>query len=65
MANKKETRKIIDFVSEQYLRSESVLHWRKRLPNFGFAIEDTDDGMMIAMLPKRTLVCAVPAGLIA
>lgn len=55
-----ETQKIIEFVCDQRSRSRSWRHWKRRLAAFGFAITHTDNGPMIATLPKREVVCALP-----
>jgi hypothetical protein len=63
MPSKSETRKIVAFVREQREHAHSRRHWKRRLAAFGFAIEDTEDGPMISMLPKRRVICPLPQDL--
>jgi len=57
--------KIVTFISEQHKRSRHQKHFRRRISFFGFSIEDTDDGPMIATLPRRHPVCPAPAKVLA
>jgi hypothetical protein len=60
MSDTSEVQKIVEFVCDQRRHARSRRHWKRRLAAFGFAIKDTDDGPMIATLPKRQVVCALP-----
>ena len=57
--------KIVSFVSEQRDRVANQRQFRRRITFFGFIIEDTDDGPMIATLPRRRPICPAPAELLA
>lgn len=60
-----EIEKTVALVREQHGRARNSRQWKRRLAAFGFAIEPTDDGLMIAKLPRRTVVCPVPQDLLA
>ncbi|RME15251.1 MAG: hypothetical protein D6801_07765 [Alphaproteobacteria bacterium] len=60
MSSRDEKQKIVDFVTEQCARAGAPRRWRRRLAAFGFTIEKTENGPMIALLPKRKIVCPFP-----
>ncbi|GKY86265.1 hypothetical protein [Sinisalibacter aestuarii] len=60
MADNSEVEKIVEFVCDQRRHARSRRQWKRRLAAFGFAIKDTDEGPMIATLPKRKVVCPLP-----
>lgn len=59
-----ETEQIVEFVREQRTRVKNQRQFRRRIGFFGFSIEDTDDGPMIAKLPRRRVVCPAPPELL-
>lgn len=60
-----EVAKIVEFVAAQRAMVLSMREWKHRLAGFGFAIEDSEDGPVIATLPRRKIVCALPPELCA
>ncbi len=60
MAKNSEIDEIVTFVCAQRGRVRNDRQWRRRLAAFGFAIADTDEGQMIAKLPRNRIVCPLP-----
>lgn len=59
-----EQRRTIDFVIEQRALARSDRAWRRRLAQFGYAVENVDEGHQVTWLPYRRPVCVVPAGVL-
>lgn len=60
-----EIEEIVDFVRVQRGKVRNQRQFRRRISFFGFSIEETEKGPMIAKLPRRRLVCPVPSDLLA
>jgi len=58
-----EVQKTVEFVREQRLHSRNRRHWKRRLANFGFAIDTSDDRLVITALPDGEIVCPLPLDL--
>ena len=63
MPTNPEVREIVDFVSSQRAYVRNNRQFRRRIRFFGFTVLDTDDGPMIAKLPRKRVVCPLPAHL--
>lgn len=61
MPSNSEVTRIVDFVRLQHGRTRSKRRFKRRLAAFGFTIENTDKGPMIALLPWHRIVCPLPA----
>ncbi len=53
--------KLVDFVLQERSKVLSMREWKHRLAGYGYAIDDTDHGPVIATLPHHREVCALPA----
>ncbi|MCI2399869.1 hypothetical protein [Aliiroseovarius subalbicans] len=60
-AQHNETASILDFVMKQRAHVLSFREWKHRLAGFGFSIDETDKGPVLAKLPSHRMVCALPA----
>ncbi|TYB77637.1 hypothetical protein [Maritimibacter fusiformis] len=58
-----ERQRTMDFVIEQRMLARSDRAWRRRLAQFGYGLEDTEQGHRVTWLPYRRPICVVPAGL--
>lgn len=58
-----EVEKTIAFVREQHAHAANRRRWKRRLANFGFAIEPSDHGPVITALPDRAVICPLPLDL--
>jgi hypothetical protein len=65
MADNSEIEEIVAFVRDQRARVQTMRQWRRRLAAFGFSIDQTEAGLVIAKLPRHRVVCPVPQELIA
>lgn len=59
-ANTGETAKIIIFALQQREMVKDFRSWRRRLAGFGMAIDRTDEGACLSLLPGRRKVCILP-----
>jgi hypothetical protein len=58
-----ERQRTLDFVMEQRALVNSDRAWKRRLAQFGFGIDPTDDGHRVSWLPHRRTICVVPTGI--
>jgi hypothetical protein len=63
--NRSEVARIVEFVASQRAMVLSKREWKHRLAGFGFSIEESDNGPVIATLPRRKVVCLLPPELCA
>ena len=65
MSTNPEADRIVDFVRSQRAYVANHRQWRRRISFFGFTVKETDDGPMIAKLPRKHVVCPLPPELMA
>ena len=53
--------KLVEFVLQERSKVLSTREWKHRLAGYGYAIDETDHGQVIATLPAHREVCALPA----
>lgn len=58
-----EVQKTIEFVRAQRAHAANRKLWKRRLAKFGFAIENSENGPVIAALPDRAVICPLPLDL--
>jgi hypothetical protein len=63
MSYQSEIEEIVSFVRDQRARVKNQRQFRRRLAAFGFAIDQAEEGPVIAKLPRHRVVCALPVDL--
>ncbi|QBF34036.1 hypothetical protein [Thalassococcus sp. S3] len=51
---------VMDLVKAEKKKALSMREWKHRLAGYGYAIKDTDQGMVLETLPHRVAICTLP-----
>ena len=59
------TARALQIAETERAKALSAREWKHRLAGYGFALRETDAGVILETLPKRVSICMLPAHLAA